>query len=81
MEIGIDSFAARFDDAGLAASPVDRMRELLERIELADQVGLDVFDSCPASKASSQNVLIAATLRVEDETGSRSNAIGRLTAW
>lgn len=43
MEIGIDSFAARFDDAGLAASPVDRMRELLERIELADQVGLDVF--------------------------------------
>src|SRR5712671_3865056 len=43
MEIGIDSFAARFDDAGLAASPVDRMRELLERIEFADQVGLDVF--------------------------------------
>src|SRR6266704_3193595 len=43
MEIGIDSFAARFDDAGLAARPVDRMRELLERIEQADQVGLDVF--------------------------------------
>src|SRR5438876_3623736 len=43
MEIGIGSFAARFDDAGLAASPVDRMRELLERIEQADQVGLDVF--------------------------------------
>src|SRR5713101_6243381 len=43
MDIGIDSFAARFDDAGLAVSPVDRMRELLERIEQADQVGLDVF--------------------------------------
>src|SRR5712691_3770654 len=43
MEIGIDSFAARFDDVGLAASPVDRMRELVERIERADQVGLDVF--------------------------------------
>src|SRR5438445_1541893 len=43
MEIGIDSFAARFDVAGLAASPVDRMRELLKRIEQADQVGLDVF--------------------------------------
>src|SRR3989442_2241712 len=43
MEIGIDSFAARFDDAGLAASPVDRMRELLELIEQADQVGLDAF--------------------------------------
>src|SRR6266540_3472057 len=43
MEIGIDSFAARFDDIGLAVRPVDRMRELLERIEQADQVGLDVF--------------------------------------
>jgi hypothetical protein len=43
MELGIDSFAARFDDAGLAARLVDRMRELLERIEHADQVGLDVF--------------------------------------
>src|SRR6266508_2715918 len=43
MEIGIDSFAARFDDVGLGARPVDRMRELLERIEHADQVGLDVF--------------------------------------
>src|ERR1700745_5562 len=43
MEIGIDSFAARFDDAGLAASPVDRMRELREAIEQADRVGLDVF--------------------------------------
>jgi alkanesulfonate monooxygenase SsuD/methylene tetrahydromethanopterin reductase-like flavin-dependent oxidoreductase (luciferase family) len=43
MEVGIDSFAARFDEAGLAASPVDRMHELLERIEHADHVGLDVF--------------------------------------
>src|SRR5262252_7204986 len=43
MEIGIDSFAARFVEAGLAISSVDRMRELLERIEQADQVGLDVF--------------------------------------
>jgi hypothetical protein len=43
MEIGIHSFAARFDDADLAAGPVARMRELVQRIELADQVGLDVF--------------------------------------
>jgi alkanesulfonate monooxygenase SsuD/methylene tetrahydromethanopterin reductase-like flavin-dependent oxidoreductase (luciferase family) len=43
MQIGIDSFAARFDEAGLEVRPVDRMRELLERIEHADQVGLDVF--------------------------------------
>jgi alkanesulfonate monooxygenase SsuD/methylene tetrahydromethanopterin reductase-like flavin-dependent oxidoreductase (luciferase family) len=43
MQIGIDSFAARFDEAGLEVEPVDRMRELLERSEHADQVGLDVF--------------------------------------
>src|SRR5215831_1917109 len=43
MQIGIDSFAARFDEAGLAARPVDRMHELLERIEHADHVGVDVF--------------------------------------
>src|SRR5437588_8302340 len=43
MQIGIDSFAAAFDDAGLAASSEVRLRELLERIERADQVGLDVF--------------------------------------
>src|SRR3981081_4712061 len=43
MQLGIDSFAAAFDDAGLAASPAARLRELLERIERADQVGLDVF--------------------------------------
>jgi probable LLM family oxidoreductase len=43
MQIGIDSFAARFDEAGLEVRPVDRMRELLERIEHADQVGLDLF--------------------------------------
>jgi probable LLM family oxidoreductase len=43
MQIGIDSFAARFDEGGLEVRPVDRMRELLERIEHADQVGLDVF--------------------------------------
>ena len=45
MDIGIDSFAAAiFDPAtGLTLEPVDRMEHLLEEIELADQVGLDVF--------------------------------------
>ena len=43
MEIGIDSFAAAYDDASLSISPTDRLRELIEQIELADQVGLDVF--------------------------------------
>src|SRR5262249_43981623 len=43
MQIGIDSFAAALDEAGLAASPVTRMRALVERIVRADEVGLDVF--------------------------------------
>jgi probable LLM family oxidoreductase len=43
MQIGIDSFAAAYDDASLAMSPTDRLRDLVEQIEYADQVGLDVF--------------------------------------
>src|ERR1700716_2120725 len=45
MQIGIDSFAAVISDpsTGLTLSPVDRMHHLLEEIELADRVGLDVF--------------------------------------
>src|SRR5881396_2334273 len=43
MQIGIDSFAAAFDDVGLAASSAVRLGELLERIQRADKVGLDVF--------------------------------------
>ena len=43
MQIGIDGFAAAFDEAGLATSPAVRLRQLLERIEHADQAGLDVF--------------------------------------
>jgi probable LLM family oxidoreductase len=43
MQIGIDSFAAAYDDASLAVNPSDRLRNLVEQIEYADQVGLDVF--------------------------------------
>src|SRR2546428_9119207 len=43
MQIGIDSFAAAYDDTSLAVSPADRLRDLVEQIEHADQVGLDVF--------------------------------------
>lgn len=45
MEIGVDSFAAAISDpaTGLTLTPVDRMQHLLEEIELADRVGLDVF--------------------------------------
>jgi probable LLM family oxidoreductase len=43
MQIGIDSFAAAYDDASLALAPSDRLRDLVVEIEHADQVGLDVF--------------------------------------
>jgi len=43
MQIGIDSFAAAFDDTSLALSESDRVRDLIEQIEYADQVGLDSF--------------------------------------
>jgi probable LLM family oxidoreductase len=45
MQIGVDSFAARFpgEDGALQISASDSIRHLVERIEFADQVGLDVF--------------------------------------
>jgi len=45
MEIGIYTFAETGRDpvGGNTIGPAERMRDLLEEIELADQVGLDVF--------------------------------------
>jgi probable LLM family oxidoreductase len=44
MEIGIDSFAASFgDERGVVESSELAIANLLDRIELADKVGLDVF--------------------------------------
>ena len=45
MQLGIDSFAAQLADPawGISLTPVERMKHLLEQMELADQVGLDVF--------------------------------------
>src|SRR6266446_2559499 len=45
MQIGVDSFAAAISDpvSGLTIRPVQRIQNLLEEIELADHVGLDVF--------------------------------------
>src|SRR5882724_1682557 len=45
MQFGVDSFAAAISDpgTGLTLSPVERMQHLLQEMELADQVGLDVF--------------------------------------
>jgi probable LLM family oxidoreductase len=43
VQIGVDSFAAAFDDTSQAVSPSDRLRNLIEQIEFADKVGLDSF--------------------------------------
>jgi alkanesulfonate monooxygenase SsuD/methylene tetrahydromethanopterin reductase-like flavin-dependent oxidoreductase (luciferase family) len=45
MQIGIDSFAAAISDpaTGITLSPAERLRDLLDEIEVADKVGLDVF--------------------------------------
>lgn len=72
MEIGIDSFAANFDDRVNADSDNGKaMAQLLERIEHADKMGLEVFgigehhrqeflDSAPAM------ILAAAAARTEN---------------
>jgi probable LLM family oxidoreductase len=44
MEIGIDSFVAQFDDRSTnQLNSSDAMSQLLDRIEFADKVGLDLF--------------------------------------
>src|SRR5258708_2945662 len=43
IQIGIDSFAAAHDDASRALSPSKRLSNLIDEIEHADRVGLDVF--------------------------------------
>src|SRR5690242_20915531 len=42
MQVGIDSFAA-WDNAGLSVSPSERLQRLVEQIEYADKIGLDIF--------------------------------------
>ena len=45
MQVGVDSFAARFADDGTGPeiNGSESIRNLVERIELADQAGLEVF--------------------------------------
>src|SRR3954467_3687545 len=45
MELGVYTFAELTPDpsTGRTVSPAERLRDLVEEIELADQVGLDVF--------------------------------------
>jgi probable LLM family oxidoreductase len=43
MQVGIDSFAAAHDDKSLSIGAAERLQQLIEQIELADKLGLDVF--------------------------------------
>ena len=43
MQVGIDSFAAAFDETSRAVNPSEPSQDLVNQIERADQVGLDVF--------------------------------------
>ena len=45
MQVGIDSFAAAHDDASMAESPSDRLRNLVEQIERADPAFEEVHDA------------------------------------
>src|SRR5580693_8020129 len=43
MQVGVDSFAAAFDENSRAVNPAERLRQLVQQIEHADEVGLDAF--------------------------------------
>jgi probable LLM family oxidoreductase len=66
LQIGIDSFVENTPDtaSGVTQNPAERMRDLLEEIELADQVGLDSFGlgehHRPEYLSSSPAVILAA---------------------
>ena len=63
MQVGIDSFAAAFDENSRALNPADRLRQLVEQIEHADAVGLDAFGIGEQSRpASIKRILIAGLL-------------------
>lgn len=82
MEIGIDSFAAILPDpvTGKTPSATERMAGLLQEVEIADRVGLDVFgigehhraeflDSAPAvilaaAAARTENIRLASAVTV-----------------
>ena len=82
MQIGIDSFATAFTNsaAGVAGTPSDALRQLVDRIVHAEEVGLDIFgigehhrqdflDSAPpvilaAAAARTQRIRLASAVTV-----------------
>src|ERR1700751_1757561 len=72
MQIGIDSFVAAVPDTltGENLGPADRLSHLLDEIETADRVGLDVFGIGEHHRAefldsAPETILAAATVRTE----------------
>jgi probable LLM family oxidoreductase len=72
MEIGIDSFAkkTKTNEGGTIADNVTAMHELIERIEHADKVGLDVFGIGEHHReefldSAAHNILSAAAARTK----------------
>ena len=78
MEIGIDSFAMLLPkpDTGRLQSAVDRMESVLSEVELADQVGLDVFGM---GEHHRENALDSAPAVILAAAAARTNSI-RLTS-
>ena len=76
MEIGIDSFASAMYGDKNTLSSVEAMEQLLQRIELADQVGLDVFGIGEHHK---KEFLDSATAVILSAAAARTNRI-RLTS-
>jgi|SRR5580658_2024247 hypothetical protein len=72
MQIGIDSFVAAVPDTltGENLGPADRLSHLLEEIQSADRVGLDVFGIGEHHRAefldsAPETILAAAAVRTE----------------
>jgi probable LLM family oxidoreductase len=76
MQIGIDSFAAAYSESSRAVSDADRLRDLVEQIEHADQVGLDVFG---IGEHHRKDYLDSAPVVILGAAASRTNRI-RLTS-
>ncbi|MBP4139060.1 Atu2307/SP_0267 family LLM class monooxygenase [Flavobacterium geliluteum] len=72
MEIGIDSFASAMYGDHNTLSSVDAMEQLLQRIEWADQAGLDVFSIGEHHK---KEFLDSATAVILSAAAARTNRI------
>lgn len=85
MEIGIDSFAAILPDpaTGKLPSATDRMADLLEEVEVADRIGLDVFGMGEHHRAEfldSAPVVILAAAAARTRTIRLTSAVTVLSA-